>query len=145
MEEKGERFEEGILMEAFGPEPLEKTGLKDMGKFICRVNGNLTGTGFFCKIPYKNRIFYTLITNYHIIDDNFLENNEYLTLYIDIDKRKSIDISINRKIYSSIINKYEYFNNESNFINGKNKNTKEPNLNQYGIDLTKIVLKKIQN
>ena len=107
MEEKGERFEEGILMEAFGPEPLEKTGLKDMGKFICRVNGNLTGTGFFCKIPYKNRIFYTLITNYHIIDDNFLENNEYLTLYIDIDKRKSIDISINRKIYSSIINKYD--------------------------------------
>ena len=47
-----------------------------------------------------------LITNYHIIDDNFLENKKLLKLSID-DNLKVLNINGNSKIYSSPRNKYD--------------------------------------
>ena len=43
-----------------------------------------TGTGFFCKIPYKNERIPVLVTNYHILNEKEIEND--------------IKISINKKI-----------------------------------------------
>ena len=64
------------------------------------------GTGFFCKIPYNERMISVLITNYHIIDDNFFEKNTQIKLYIN-DKRILLNIDKNSKLYSSPINKYD--------------------------------------
>ena len=75
---------------------------KQKKKCICQISGIKVGTGFFCKIPYKNELINVLITNYHIIDDNFLNNKENIELLIN-DKKipKRIRIDNNRKIYSS--------------------------------------------
>ena len=43
---------------------------------ICQVYGDITGTGFFCKIPYEGKSIPALMTNYHIISDDFLKNNK---------------------------------------------------------------------
>ena len=43
--------------------------IEQMEKNIFRIKiGEMEGTGFFCKIPYKNKI--VLMTNHHVIDEN---------------------------------------------------------------------------
>ena len=57
------------------------------------------GTGFFCYIPSKD--MRVLITNYHNIDDEFLNNEKKLRLYIvenEIEKEKIIDLKMKRNI-----------------------------------------------
>ena len=69
---------------------------------VCQIiflknNLPFTANGFFCYIPSKNiRVF---ITNYHVIDDNFLKNEKELTIYYGEgmeEKKKIIDLTLNR-------------------------------------------------
>ena len=101
-----EKILEGKIIGAKETLPLSKTELKQKSKNICKIVGKSNlGTGFFCNIPYEGRIIPVLITNYHIIDDNFVKDNKYITIYIDYDMKK-INIK-DRKIYSSPSNKYD--------------------------------------
>ena len=93
-----------------------KKGIIEMqkNKCICHIigqeeeNGLKIGTGFFCKIPYKNNLTPVLITNYHIINDEFLEKNEYLQISLSSDEEpKKIKLDKDRKIYSSVKNEYD--------------------------------------
>jgi len=54
-----------------------------MKKCVCKINGNKSGTGFFCKIEYKNELIPEIMTNYHIIDDNFLEGKKQINVYFN--------------------------------------------------------------
>ena len=101
-----ERIDEGIIKGSKEIELLDKTELKKMSKYICKISGNNIGTGFFCRIKYGNDLIGVLITNYHIIDDYYLENNKELKLYIN-NESKIININKNSKIYSSKRNKYD--------------------------------------
>ena len=81
---------------------------KQMKTCICKVFGENIGTGFFCKIIYKNERISVLITNYHIISDKFLENVK--AIKISLKDEKIVDIiNVNKynKIYSSPNNKYD--------------------------------------
>ena len=80
--------------------------LEQMKKCICQVDGNKIGTGFFCKILYKDELIPVLITNYHVIDDKYVESKEDIKVYIN---EESKFISLNKKkiIYSSSNNKYD--------------------------------------
>ena len=73
---------------------------------ICIILGKVIGSGFFCKISYKNSIIPVLITNYHIIDDNFLETNNEIKLFINF-KKYVIKIDEYRKIYSNLEIEYD--------------------------------------
>ena len=99
---------EGRIKGAIPEQLLAKTNLYDMEKYICKIkiNDKNFGTGFFCKIEYNNKIIPALITNYHVINDEFLKNKKYLEVYI---KNESylIDINKDSKIYSSIKGKYD--------------------------------------
>ena len=53
--------------------------LNQMMSSICKIYQG-KGTGFFCKIPYKDIILKTLITNYHIIDEYFIKKTILFTL-----------------------------------------------------------------
>ena len=66
------------------PEPLEESKHKDKLSCICKICGKEggVGTGFFCKIEYENELVPVLITNYHVIDDEFVESNDSLKIYI---------------------------------------------------------------
>ena len=71
-----------------------------MDNCICKINDNTIGTGFFCKIEYNKRTIPVLMTNYHVINDKYLEINEYLKVYIKNDSH-IININKDSKIYSS--------------------------------------------
>ena len=77
-----------------------------MSKYICKISGNKIGTGFFCKIKYKDDLFPILITNYHVIDDKYIKNKKELKIYIN-DKSKIININENSIIYSSSKEEYD--------------------------------------
>ena len=74
------KYEEGSLKGSIDYIPFDKTEtiLNQMKKFICKIEGNLIGSKFFSKILYKNKITPVLITNYHIIDDNFINKWQLL-------------------------------------------------------------------
>jgi len=56
------------------PEPVSIKGtmkiLEQMKNSICKIY-KANGTGFLCHIPYKNKYLNVLMTNYHVIDENF--------------------------------------------------------------------------
>ena len=91
---------------------------------ICQVYGQLTGTGFFCRIPYEGKNIPVLMTNYHIISDDFLKNNKSFKISINNgEKYDTININENSKIYSSIRDKYDIMiiklkdeNNKYNYL-----------------------------
>ena len=103
-----ERVEEGLMKGSIDSIPLEKMEkiLNQMKNCICKIVGNKTGTGFFCKIFYKNELIPVLMTNYHIIDDNFIEGNKQVNVYIN-ENLKIINLNKANKLYSSNNNEYD--------------------------------------
>ena len=101
-----DKYEEGKIPGAKEPELLEASEHKDKGSCICKIIGSKLGTGFFCKIKYGNKLVPVLITNYHVIDDKFIESKDSLKVYIN-EKSKFININKNRIIYISSNNEYD--------------------------------------
>ena len=101
-----ERILEGIIKGSKPAQILKETNLKYMINYICKISGKFIGTGFFCKIEYEGNIIPVLITNYHIIDDEYINNNTHLKIYID-NNLKIINLNKDRKIYSSETEKYD--------------------------------------
>ena len=103
-----ERKDEGLPQGAEKAIPLDKADYKYKSKenYICRINGNLPGSGFFCKIKFDGKLTPVLITNYHVVNDDFMKQKKKLTFYIK-DVPHSINIDKDRKIYSSTENKYD--------------------------------------
>ena len=86
------------------PVTIQKTNkiLEQLKKCVCKIitkNGN--GTGFFCKIPYNGKELSVLMTNYHIIDNNFIKENKNLAVTLNDDiEYKNIEID-KKIIYTS--------------------------------------------
>ena len=88
------------------PEPVTLKGTENifdqMNNSVCRIYNKGKGTGFFTKIPYKNKFLPVLITNNHIIDKNALETNKNIIIYLNNDKiMKIIKIDNNRLRYTN--------------------------------------------
>ena len=88
------------------PEPVTLKGTENifdqMNNIVCRIYNKGKGTGFFTKIPYKNKFLPVLITINHIIDKNALETNKNITIYLNNDKiMKIIKIDNNRLRYTN--------------------------------------------
>ena len=101
-----ERTEEGKPMGAEEAILLCESEYKSKGNCICKIDGSKAGTGFFCKIKRGEELIPVLITNYHVIDDNYMKKNKYLKFYIN-DKSHIIDLNSESKIYSSSNNEYD--------------------------------------
>ena len=102
---------EGRVDERYCPgtkeaKPLDKTQYREKGKCICKISRGLMGTGFFSKIDYKGKTIPVLITNYHVIDDDFINKNKKLTFYINGNSH-TIDINKESVVYSSPNKKYD--------------------------------------
>ena len=75
-----------------------ETILSQMKNSICKIY-ICDGTGFFCNIIFQNFDFKVLITNYHIIDEKYIEDNKIIKISLNDEKEKR-DIELNkRKIY----------------------------------------------
>ena len=101
-----DRMDEGLPQGAEKAIPIYETEYKSKENCICSINGNLLGTGFFCKIEFEGKLIPVLITNYHVVNDAFMNQNTKLTFYIKNDLH-SINIDKDSKIYSSIRDKYD--------------------------------------
>ena len=78
--------------------------LEQMKKSICKIykGEGESGTGFFCCIPYKNQELEVFITNYHVIDNNYITNNEKINIGINNNLiNMDIPLENDRKIYLS--------------------------------------------
>ena len=97
---------EGEIKGAVDPVTISqtKTILKQMQNSVCRISGDNFGTGFFCKIDTKP----VLITNYHIINDEFISSGKSIKIYLgDESTPKKIKLNRSRKVYSSDNKKYD--------------------------------------
>ena len=88
------------------PIPVSIEGTKkilfQMEKCICKIylEEGKKGTGFFCKIPFKNNLLPVLITNNHILNENEIKNNKIIKISIN-NKVNEIEIDSSRKIYTN--------------------------------------------
>ena len=78
-----------------------QTILNQMKNSICKIKiNNINGTGFFCKIPYENKTMNVLMTNYHILDEKYYNQNDSLNLFInDEEEVKIINLKTKRITY----------------------------------------------
>ena len=85
--------------------------MDQMKSKICKLklNNGTKGTGFFCKIPFQNKMIPVLITNNHIIDEKELNNENqkiYFSTYNDKELNqknpKYIELK-NRMKYTSVV------------------------------------------
>ena len=100
--------------------------LEQMKKSICKIykGEGESGTGFFCCIPYKDQELEVFITNYHVIDENYIKNNEKINIGINNNLiNMDIPLKNDRKIYLSKDNdlaiiemKYEDHLGQINFL-----------------------------
>ena len=82
--------------------------IHQMKTSICKVYGQKTGTGFFCKINYQNEEIPLLMTNYHVLSDEYLETNKCVKISINDEQIfEVINIEENSKLFSSEIDKYD--------------------------------------
>ena len=75
------KINEGLIKGAQPPKLLANTKLKYMKDCICKISGKKIGTWFFCKINNQFELASLLITNYHVLDDDYLKANKYLYIY----------------------------------------------------------------
>ena len=89
------------------PRTISKQGtrkiLEQMEKCICKIirkDGN-KGTGFFCKINYNKKDIPIMVTNFHIIDDQYIKENEKIDITINDDEESKKLKFKDRKIYTN--------------------------------------------
>ena len=75
--------------------------LHQMKHCVCKIKiGNISATGFFCKVPIINMNF--LMTNYHVINENYMKENKEISILLNDNKEaKIIDLTIKREKYFS--------------------------------------------
>ena len=84
------------------PDPVSIAGtrkiLEQLINCVCKIKvKGASGTGFFCKIPFgNNEIIPCLLTNYHVIDKQYYNQNKEINLLINDDKEIKI-IDTNKK------------------------------------------------
>ena len=84
---------EKFLKVSPNPVTIENTTkiIYQMEKCICKIKYRTKkGTGFFCNIPFREKYIPCLITNYHIIDDIYINENLSINITINDDKEAKI-------------------------------------------------------
>ena len=86
------------------PVTIEATNiiLNQLKKCVCKIkNIKGDGTGFFCYIPYNEKKLPVLITNYHVIDENFLKENKNIAVTLNDSEDKIIELDTDMQYYTS--------------------------------------------
>ena len=91
-----------------------------MKSSICKISGKLIGTGFFCNIELDGKKFHCLLTNYHVLDPQFIIENKNIKISMN-DKSIIEEITVAEKdiLYYSIRDEYDMviikINKEENY------------------------------
>ena len=103
-----ERTDEGTTTGAVDSLAIKQKEIISMQlqKSICKIKGKLAGTGFFYHINYENKNIPCLMTNYHILDDKYIKDNNKIEIIIN-DNKINIIINIEDIIYKSKKDEYD--------------------------------------
>ena len=106
-----ERTDEGIIIDSVDFVTIKQTEtiLMQMKKSICKIKGKLIGTGFFCHINYENKDIPCLMTNYHVLDNDYIKKNNNKIKISMNDNAINEEITINEQdiIYQSKKEEYD--------------------------------------
>ena len=105
-----ERIDEGIIKGAVDYITVKQTQkiLMQMEKSICKIKGKLTGTGFFCLIKYENKDIPCLMTNYYVLDKEYIKKNIKIVISMNVNAiNKEITINEQDIIYQSKKDEYD--------------------------------------
>ena len=89
---------------------------------ICKISGMSIGTGLFCDINLEGKNIHCLMTNYHVINQEFIKANKFIKISMN-DESIIEEIQIKEKdiLFISQIQEYDLIiiklNNEYNYIN----------------------------
>ena len=81
-----------------------KNILEQMKNCVFKIfsENEVKGTGFFCNIPYQDITIPVMITNYHIINLDYIKNYKNIKIILDDDKEeRTIKINNKRLIYTN--------------------------------------------
>ena len=88
--------EECLILGSIDPVNMISTEkiLNQMKACICKIKlENIKATGFFCKISNINKNF--LMTNYHVVNEIYINNNKEINILLNDDKEiKILDLGI---------------------------------------------------
>ena len=75
--------------------------MKQMKKSVCKIDGQIKGTGFLCLIPFPNILhpLNVLITCNHVFND--ISIGSRIKLVFDDGKEKIIELDKSRKVYTN--------------------------------------------
>ena len=137
-----ERIDEGIIDGAVDYVTIKQTQtiLMQMKECICKIKGKLKGTGFFCHINYENKNIPCLMTNFHVLDKEYIKKNNKIKISMN-DNAINEEITIKEQdiIYQSKKEEYDliiiklnereeyikninYFELDENLFNKNSKN-----------------------
>ena len=75
--------------------------IEQMKQCICKIIGKKTGTGFFTKIPYDSQLLPVLITNYHVLNKNDINEDNSISISLNNDQEyKKIKLDDSRIIFN---------------------------------------------
>ena len=101
-----EGIEDSSIKDSIKPVSIKKTEtiLDQMKTCVCKINnGQIGGTGFFTKLPFKKELISVLITSNHILGENEISNGKIITLSLNNNEIiKKIIIDSKRKTYTNI-------------------------------------------
>ena len=86
--------------EAISLKQTEKIVEQMKNNSICRINNHGKGTGFFVKVPFKSRLLPVLITTNHDINQDDIQKNKIISLYLSNGKL-AIKLDNNRLRYTN--------------------------------------------
>ena len=119
-----ERIDEGFLKGSISSITIKQNEkiLEQMKYSICKIDGKTAGTGFFCYINYENIDIPCLITNYHVLDDNYIKQNKTIHISMkDNSINENLSIDINDIIFLSTNDEYDVIiiklKNKEKYIN----------------------------
>ena len=97
--------DEKLLYSLPKPVTMESTEeiLNQMKNCIFKIiNKSEKGTGFFCQVSYEEKKIPILMTNFHVISDEFIQQNNKIRITLNNDKEiKIINLDNKRKIYTN--------------------------------------------
>ena len=106
-----ERIDEGIIKGAVDIVTIKQTQkiLMQMEGSICKIKAKLEGTGFFCRIKYENKDIPCLMTNFDVLDKEYIKNNNNKIEISMNDNAINKEITINEEdvIYQSKKDEYD--------------------------------------
>jgi hypothetical protein len=105
-----DRIEEGKIKGSISPITIKQNEkiIEQMKSSICKISGKLIGTGFFCNIELDGKKVHCLLTNYHVLDPQFIKENKNITISMN-DNSINEEITVAEKdiLYYSIRDEYD--------------------------------------